>query len=141
MYFLWNIMWIKKKYVKLRMMLIKNWKCVFASMFLSCGFFLLFFFFLICSIRTCWLFYNKQYIYVLFTDPQILLFSNFFIKNGSHGTIYIFKNYFTSVFLVSVFSFSKNKLNPNGPIGDGSSLVSSCICLLVGCVFVFYGGN
>ena len=131
----------KKKNVKLRMMLIKNWKCVFASMFLSCGFFLLFFFFLICSIRTCWLFYNKQYIYVLFTDPQILLFSNFFIKNGSHGTIYTFKNYFTTVFLVSVFSFSKNKLNPNGPIGDGSSLVSSCICLLVGCVFVFYEGN
>ena len=128
----------KKKYVKLHMMLIKNWKCVVASTFLSCGLF--FFFFLICSIRTCWLFYSKKYIYVLFTDPQILLFSNFFIKNGSHCTIYTFKNYFITVFLVSVFSFSKNKLNPNGPIGDGSSLVSSCICLLVGCVFVFYGG-
>ena len=38
-------------------------------------------------------------------DPQILLFSNFFIKNGSHGTIHIFKNYFTTMF--SVFSFSK----------------------------------
>ena len=37
----------------------------------------------------------------LFTDPQILLFSNFFIKNGSHGTIHTFKNYFATVF----FSF------------------------------------
>ena len=37
--------------------------------------------------------------------PQITLFSNFFIKNGSHGTIYTFKNYFVTVF--SVFRFSK----------------------------------
>ena len=66
----------------------------------------------------------------LFTGPTNLFFSYFFIKNRSHGTIYTFKNYFTTVFLV-----------PNEPIGDGSSLVSSCICLLVGCVFVFYGGN
>ena len=27
-------------------------------------------------------------------DPQTLLFSNFFIKNGSRDTIHIFKNYF-----------------------------------------------
>ena len=46
--------------------------------------------------------------YALFTDPQISLFSNFFIKNGSHGTIHIFKNYFAIVF----FSF---QLYPNGP--------------------------
>ena len=35
-------------------------------------------------------------------------FNNFFIKNGSHGTIYTFKNYFITVFFsfsVSVFSF------------------------------------
>ena len=38
-------------------------------------------------------------------NPQISLFINFFIKNGSHGTIHTFKNYFTTVF--SVFSFSK----------------------------------
>ena len=38
-------------------------------------------------------------------DPQISLFSNFFIKNGFHGTIHTFKNYFATVF--SVFSFSK----------------------------------
>ena len=34
------------------------------------------------------------------------------IKNESHGTIHTFKNYFATVFLV--FSFSNNKLNPNG---------------------------
>ena len=37
----------------------------------------------------------------LFTDPQISLFSNFFIKNGPHGTIHTFKKYFAAVFLVS----------------------------------------
>ena len=35
------------------------------------------------------------------------------IKNGSHGTIHTFKNYFATVF--SVFSFNKNKLYPNEP--------------------------
>ena len=43
--------------------------------------------------------------HALFTDPQISLFSIFFIKNGFHGTIYTFKNYFTTVF--SIFNFSK----------------------------------
>ena len=33
-------------------------------------------------------------------DPQTSLFSNFFIKNGSHSTIHIFKNYFVTMFLV-----------------------------------------
>ena len=36
------------------------------------------------------------------------------IKNGSHDNIHTFKNYFVTV--LSVFSFSNNKLNPNGPI-------------------------
>ena len=58
----------------------------------------------------------EQCICVLFMVPQITLFSNFFIKNGSHNTIYTFKNYFATVFSVSVFSFSKNKLNPNTPL-------------------------
>ena len=56
----------------------------------------------------------------LFTNPQILLFSNFFIKNRSHDTIHTFKNYFTTVFFsfqfqfsISVFSF---QLYPNGPL-------------------------
>ena len=47
-------------------------------------------------------------------DPQISLFNNFFIKNGSHDTIYTFKNYFITVFLD--FSFSNNKFNLNGLI-------------------------
>ena len=34
-------------------------------------------------------------------DPQISLFNNFFIKNGFHDTIHIFKNYFATVFSVS----------------------------------------
>ena len=37
----------------------------------------------------------------LFKGPQISLFSNFFIKNESYGTIHTFKNYFATVF----FSF------------------------------------
>ena len=36
------------------------------------------------------------------------------IKNEFYGTIYTFKNYFATV--LSVFSFSNNKFNPNGPI-------------------------
>ena len=64
--------------------------------------------FMYCSLnsnRKCWLFRSKPCINVLFMDPQIPLFSNFFIKNGSHGTIHTFKNYFATVF--SVFSLSK----------------------------------
>ena len=72
----------------------------------------LFFFFLarnslifkMCTVHTCTV-----------HGPQITLFRNFFIKNGSHSTIYTFKNYFATVFLVSVFNFNKNKLNPNTP--------------------------
>ena len=45
---------------------------------------------------------REQCTRALFTDPQIPLFSNFFIKNGSHDTIHIFKNYFATVFSVSV---------------------------------------
>ena len=45
-------------------------------------------------------------------DPQILLFSNFFIKNESHGTIHTFKNYFAIVFFNFQFSaVSKQTLN------------------------------
>ena len=50
---------------------------------------------------------------VLFTGPTISIFSNFFIKNWSHDTIHIFKNYFVTMF--SVFSFSNNKFNSNRP--------------------------
>ena len=48
-------------------------------------------------------------------DLQISLFSNFFIKNGSHDTIYTFKNYFASVFSVFSFQFQQNKSYPNRP--------------------------
>ena len=47
----------------------------------------------------------------LFMRPIATLFKKY-IKNGSHGTIHIFKNYFTIVF--SVFNFRKNKFNPDG---------------------------
>ena len=44
--------------------------------------------------------------------PQTSFLKKNFIKNGSYGTIYIFKNYFIIVF--SVFSFQQNKRYPNG---------------------------
>ena len=62
----------------------------------------------------------------MFTVPQITFFSNFFIKNGFHNTIYTFKNYFATVFSVSIFSFNKNNINPNGPL-----------CLRFGAAFFF----
>ena len=52
----------------------------------------------------------------LFTDPQIFFFNKTFIKNGSHGTIHTFKNYFTTVFLVFSFQFQQNKFYPNRPL-------------------------
>ena len=42
------------------------------------------------------------------------------IKNGFHDTIHTFKNYFATV--LSVFSFSNNKFNPNGSYGFIRSL-------------------
>ena len=48
--------------------------------------------------------------------PQITLFSNFFIKNGSHNTIYTFKNYFATVFSVFSFQFQQNKFYLNRAI-------------------------
>ena len=50
--------------------------------------------------------------HALFMDPQISLFSNFFIKNGSHCIIYTFKNYFVTVFFSFQFlTVSKRTLN------------------------------
>ena len=48
-------------------------------------------------------------------DPQIPLFSNFFIKNGFHDTIYTFKNYFAIVISAISFQFQQNKSYPNRP--------------------------
>ena len=75
--------------------------------------------FMYCSLNSnykYWLFCSKQCISVLFMDPQIPLFSNFFIKNGSHSTIHTFKNYFATVFSVFSFQFQQNKFYPNRPI-------------------------
>ena len=45
-------------------------------------------------------------------DPQTSFFSNFFIKNESHSTIYTFKIYFAVVFFNFQFStVSKRTLN------------------------------
>ena len=52
----------------------------------------------------------------LFMDPQISFFINFFIKNGSHSTIYTFKNYFATVILAISFQFQQNKSYPNTPL-------------------------
>ena len=69
---------------------------VFSSLF----FFFFSFFFLVPSALFDQVNY-EQCIRALFTDPQIPLFNNFFIKNGSHDTIHTFKNYFPMVFSVS----------------------------------------
>ena len=64
----------------------------------------LFFFFFS---RKVWLFNPFTTIWgfnALFTDLQISLFNNFFIKNKSYGIIYIFKNYFTIIFFSFQFS-------------------------------------
>ena len=49
-------------------------------------------------------------------DPQISFFSNFFIKNESHDTIYTFKNYFATVISAISFQFQQNKSYPNRPL-------------------------
>ena len=102
-----------------------NYFCVYV---LELRFSLLFFF--CCSAAIVDFVICKQCILALFTIPQIIFFSNFFIKNGSHGTIYTFKNYFTTIFSVSIFSFSKNKLNLNTPN-------YSCVYVLH-CVFLSF---
>ena len=72
--------------------------------------FLLFFFFF-CA----WTVTSRGFtVHALFSTVHVL--KN--IKNESHDTIYIFKNYFATVFSVFRFQFlvfSNNKLNPNGP--------------------------
>ena len=70
---------------------------------------LLFIYYSMNSSCKVWLFYFFQPISAyraLFMDSQISLFSNFFIKNGSYGTIYTFKNYFATIFFSFQFQFS-----------------------------------
>ena len=52
-------------------------------------------------------------VHILFTYCAYTVYVLKNIKNGSHDTIYIFKNYFATVFQFSVFSY--NKFNPNTP--------------------------
>ena len=52
----------------------------------------------------------EQCIHALFTVPR-----NFFIKNGSHSTIYAFKNYFATVFSVST-KISSIQIHPVSPL-------------------------
>ena len=88
--------------------------------------FCIFFFFSTC----CQLLETNFTVHVLFThcswDPR-LLYSKKKIKNGSHGTIHTFKNYFVTVF--SVFNFSKNKLYSNGPL-------MICLCYHAHCMLI-----
>ena len=67
-------------------------------------------------------------------DPQISLFNNFFIKNGSHGTIYTFKNYFATVF--SVLSFSKISPIQTDPNSLGDSHFQTYVMNNVESVFI-----
>ena len=60
-----------------------------------------FFFFFFFFEPKCLTFFVNSERCALFINLQILLFNNFFIKNGSHSAIYTFKNYFAIVF----FSF------------------------------------
>ena len=64
-----------------------------------------FFFFLLSAVKADF-FNRKQCICALFMDPQISLFINFFIKNGSHDIIHTFKNYFVTMFFSFSFQFS-----------------------------------
>ena len=86
-----------------------NWRLRFSSTR-----FLFFFFFFTAAVVDQ--VFCEQCTRTLFIDPQTSVFSNFFIKNDSYGTIYTFKNYFTTVFLVFSFQFQQNKFYPNGPI-------------------------
>ena len=70
--------------------------------------FLIFFFF---SFQPQWLtrsFVNGVLVHYS-QISQTSLFINFFIKNGFHNTIHIFKNYFAIVFSVFSFQFQQNK--------------------------------
>ena len=84
----------------------------FGSMFEFCDC-IFFFFFGACVLK--WTKFDVHVLFntvhALFMEPTATLFKEN-IKNGSHGTIHIFKNYFVTVFSVfsfqfSIFSFSK----------------------------------
>ena len=78
-----------------------------------------FFFFFFFKFKPLMLTFRDK-IYCLWTVHALFMYWTYTIhvfkniKKWSHGTIHIFKNYFATVF--SVFSFSKNNFNPNGPL-------------------------
>ena len=70
------------------------------------------FFFLFCA----WTVSSHGFtVHVLFMHCSCTVHALKNIKNGSHNTIHAFKNYLLQYFQFLVFSFSNNKLNPNGP--------------------------
>ena len=103
----------KSRKIKLNSWL--TFACLDSNYWGVCVFVLRFFFFFGLA-RICWLFHGEQCIRALFTDLQISLFSNFFIKNEPHDTIHTFKNYFTTVFSVSA-KISSIQTNPMSLFG------------------------
>ena len=98
----WNL-WVRKQYTDV--LFTENWSKVAATVHVL----------YMNSNHNIWSVLREQCIHALFTEPQISFFINFFIKNGSHGTIYTFKNYFATVISAINFQFQKNKSYPNRP--------------------------
>ena len=87
---------------------------VFSSSAFSAFFFLIFFIFVLAVVVDQ--FSHEQCTRILFMDPQISLFNNFFIKNWSHSTIHTFKNYFATIFSVFNYQFQQNKFYSKRPL-------------------------
>ena len=75
-----------------------GFKLIWHLRFVSCVFLSLSFFFFLFGLQ---LLTSQLWTCIVHESHKMTLFSNFFIKNGSHSTIYTFKNYFFTVFLVS----------------------------------------
>ena len=88
----WNL-WVREQCTDV--LFTENWSKVTATVHVR----------YINSSRNIWPVLREQCIRALFTDPQISFFINFFIKNGSHGIIYTFKNYFATVISTISFQF------------------------------------
>ena len=73
---------------------------------------------------------DKITVHALFITVHSIVHALKNIKNGAHDTIHTFKNYFVTV--LSVFSFSNNKFNPNGPC------VVYVICVSMHAFFFFF---
>ena len=78
-------------------------------------------------LRLCFFFFLSAFLWLVAfpvglvhcsQDPQTSFFNKTFIKNGSHGTIHTFKNYFTTVF--SVFSKISCRVTNCSPHLDGN---------------------